>query len=100
MAQSVASRRGFGSAERDRRVGIALATLALMTSVGCGMNEILHGLDEREANQILVVLESHDIAAEKQIEEGRVITWKVAVSKSVSNEARRILVDAELPQPK
>ena len=77
--------------------GLAVAALLLGA---CGVDEVVHGLSEREANQILVVLESKDVSARKEVEEGRTVTWKVLVPSNAGHEARRILVDAELPQPK
>ena len=60
----------------------------------------MHDLSERDANEILVVLDTKGISARKEMAEGRVVTWKVIVPGSRASEARRILVDAELPKPK
>ncbi|MFH1810891.1 MAG: hypothetical protein ABIJ09_19275 [Pseudomonadota bacterium] len=80
---------------------VLVATLGLaMLASACGENEIVHGLDEREANAILVVLETKDIPARKDAEEGRVVTWKVTVPSKYAADARRTLVDYELPQPR
>lgn len=100
MAQSRWTVRSAARPAAGRRVALAALALGALGLTACGENEIVHGLQEREANQILVVLESKEIPAKKVIEEGRVITWKVLVPSSAAHEARRILVDAELPQPK
>jgi len=75
-----------------------IACAALLT--GCAEDALVHQLDEREANAILVVLESRGIPARKLMEEGRVVTWQVLVPARYSDEARKILVDFELPKPK
>ena len=54
-----------GRGARWTPAGLALAALLV---TGCGVDEIVHGLEEREANQILVVLESKDIQAQKEID--------------------------------
>ncbi len=83
------------------QTGRALSVVTLMlTLAACGENEIVHELDEREANAILVVLDSKDIDGRKEKEEGRVITWKIIVPAKYASEARRILVDFDLPKPK
>jgi type III secretion protein J len=83
------------------RRALVVATLALaLLATACGEAEIVHGLDEREANAILVVLDTEEIEARKEIEEGRVITWKVLVPAKHAADARRLLVDYELPQPR
>ena len=72
-----------------------------MSFVACeGELDIVHGLSELEANEILVVLESRSISARKQIEEGRVITWAIFVPGGQSAEALRTLVANKLPKPR
>ena len=81
-------------------VALGLVSMLSFALVACGENEILHGLDEREANGILVVLDSKEIDARKEKEEGRVVAWKVVVPSKYAAEARSILVDFELPKRK
>lgn len=82
-----------------------LAPLAMISALALlpacdGQLDIVHGLDELEANHILVVLESQGVPAAKQKEEGRIPTWAVLVPQSQSMEALRILVANRLPKPK
>jgi type III secretion protein J len=82
------------------RLVALLATLAVGT-LGCeGDLDIVHGLNEHEANEILVVLESRSIPAKKQIEEGRVVTWAIVVSGGQATDALRVLVANKLPKPR
>jgi type III secretion protein J len=79
---------------------VVVASLALTTSLSAcgGSKDIVHGLDEFEANEILVVLESKNISADKTKEEGRVVAYTVVVSEGDSREAMKILVDNHLPR--
>lgn len=76
-------------------LAVALATLV----TGCdGPKEIVHGLDEFEANEILVVLEAKQIGGDKVKEEGRVVAWTVVVPDSDARDAMRFLVANRLPR--
>ena len=93
----------FGTRRRQSRilnVKVLALGLVVLAASACGENEIVHQLDEREANTILVVLDSKDISARKEKEEGRVITYKIVVSSKYASAARRILVDFDLPKSK
>lgn len=80
---------------------LACAALLLLAHAGCeGELDIVHGLDEYEANHILVVLESQGFRASKLKEEGRIPTWAVLVSEGQSMEALRVLVANRLPKPR
>ena len=61
-------------------------------------NELVQGLDELEANEILVVLEAKGIAADKLKLDGRIITYAVTVPESEKRDALRILVANKLPK--
>ncbi len=76
-----------------------LTLLAVMFVSACeGRNELVQGLDEFEANEILVVLEARQIPAAKLKLEGRVITYAVTVPESDARTALRILVANKLPR--
>ncbi len=79
-----------------------VATLLLGTVLFAGcQTEIQHGLNEKEANEILVVLERRGIATTKEKEEGgREITWKIAVPKAHAANAAMLLKENELPRPR
>lgn len=82
-----------------RNLGMTALVVALALA-GCAWNPIVHDLTERDANEIMVVLDSKGIKSRKVVAEGRVVTWLVEVPESSATTARRILVDAELPKPK
>lgn len=72
---------------------------------GCGSDRaIAHGLDEKEANEIIVVLESRGIDAQKNPEESAggggtgEITWVVMVPSDQSTRALSILNQLGLPR--
>lgn len=77
----------------------ALAALAALLPA-CSV-EIQHQLTEKEANEILVVLERRGIATQKVKEEGgREPTWAIAVSKANAAAAAMLLRENELPRPR
>ncbi len=76
-----------------------LATL-LGLLAGCGGEEILHGLDEGQANQVVVALGEAGIRAAKQREDGTEGGWIVAVPGPQAPRAQRILAERELPRPR
>ncbi|MEW5848551.1 MAG: hypothetical protein AB2A00_07035 [Myxococcota bacterium] len=79
-------------------VATALVGLTLVT--GCAKEEIVHGLSEYEANEILVVLEANGLKPIKEKEEGgRTVTYKVVMPGAEASDARKILVDNKLPRP-
>ena len=76
-----------------------ISLFGLLAASGCGgSREIVHGMDELEANEVMVVLEAKGIAAEKVTEPGRTITYAVAVSDVDSKDAMRLLVANHLPR--
>lgn len=82
------------SAHHRRACGIVWVALALLA---CKV-DIQHGLDEVEANHILVTLERAGVPSVKDREEGRPPTWKVRVPSSEAARAWQILRDHELPR--
>jgi len=71
----------------------------MAVAAACGGNvSIVHGLDEAEANEILVTLDARQISGTKIKEEGRVVTWAVEVPNSSQREAMRLLVGNKLPK--
>lgn len=81
-----------------RLLWVLLAFLALLAS-GCGANQsLVSGLDELEANEILVVLKAKGIEGEKHKEEGRVVTFAIMVKGVDSDDALRLLVANKLPR--
>jgi type III secretion system YscJ/HrcJ family lipoprotein len=75
--------------------------LSLLFSISCtGDLDIVHGMTELEANEVLVVLDTQGIDAHKEKEEGRVVTWAVIVPDAFAESALRILVRNKLPKPR
>ena len=77
-----------------------LACLALLALTACGREEILHGLEESQANRVLVALDEGGMRAEKRREEGSEGTWRVEVAGSDASRAQRLLAERELPRPR
>jgi type III secretion protein J len=77
---------------------LALLSGAAVTTACTNMTTVVHGLDEFEANEILVVLEAKGIGGDKLIEEGRQVAYSVAVPGVDVQTAMRILVANRLPR--
>jgi type III secretion protein J len=80
-----------------RHLAPALLTLVL---AGCSSEEILHGLSEPEANEVLVALDEGGVSGEKRREEGDAAGWTVEVPRGDAARAQRLLADRELPRPR
>jgi type III secretion protein J len=78
----------------------AVPLLATMLLAGCGYEEILHGLAETQANEILVALDEGGITGEKRREDGDAAGWAVAVPRGDASRAQRLLSERELPRPR
>lgn len=78
---------------------VIVLSLVLAFTAACeGARELVQGLDEFEANEIMVVLEAKGISASKVKLEGRVITYAITVVESEARDAMRILVANKLPR--
>jgi type III secretion protein J len=76
-----------------------LGVLVLATAIaGCAGEEILHGLDERQANEVLVALDERGLTASKSREDGADERWRVEVARADASRAHRILSERELPR--
>lgn len=77
----------------------ALPALALVLA-GCAREELLHGLDERQANEVLVALDERGLAASKAREDGPGDgeRWRVDVDAGDATRAQRVLAERELPR--
>jgi type III secretion protein J len=74
-----------------------VAVAAAFAVAACSV-DIQHGLEEAEANEIVVVLGRAGIPASKGREEGRKGTWKVRVASSEATRAWQVLREHELPR--
>ncbi|HCF57292.1 MAG TPA: type III secretion protein [Myxococcales bacterium] len=78
------------------RAAVALLPVLLLSA--CQV-EIQHQLTEREANEILVLLERKGIPTVKNKEEGgRELTWMISVPKAHAANAAMLLKENELPR--
>lgn len=61
---------------------------------------IQHGLDERQANELMAVLRERGFEAEKVLEAGKKPTWSIEVRGEQAADAVRVLAELGLPRPK
>lgn len=71
---------------------------ALLWAAGCGHEEILHGLDENQANQVVVALSEAGLTAQTRRDEAAEGSWRVEVPASDAVAAQRLLADRGLPR--
>lgn len=76
----------------------ALLLLAFGSLAGCAREDLLHGLDERQANEVLVALDEGGVPGEKDREDGADGAWRISIPASSAEAARRILADRALPR--
>jgi type III secretion protein J len=82
-----------------RRASPALvAPIAALLLAGCAGEEILHGLDEPQANEVIVALDEVGVAGKKVREEGTDVGWTVSVAARDAARAQRVLADRSLPR--
>ncbi len=72
--------------------------LLLAGLASCADEEILHGLDERQANEVLVALDERGIASSKAREDGVEERWRVDVAHGDAAAAQRMLAERDLPR--
>lgn len=76
-----------------------IVILFALSFFACNEVGIVHDLNERDANEILVLLSQNDIEAKKEKEvRNQEIFWSVTVSPGDSDQARSILVANHLPK--
>jgi type III secretion protein J len=76
----------------------AAAILAVLGLAGCSGEEILHGLAEPQANEVVVALDESGIPASKEREDGADGGWMVSVGRGDAGRAQRILAERSLPR--
>jgi type III secretion protein J len=62
-------------------------------------SQIQHGLDERDANEIVSVLTARGFDARKDAEKGKKPTWAIEVDDERATDALRVLTELKLPRP-
>ncbi len=80
-----------------RRFQALILALALVLLLGCN-TDLLHQLEEVEANHIITQLQQHGISAEKKVEDAEANTWTVRVSGRSAARAQAILDEYKLPK--
>jgi type III secretion protein J len=75
---------------------LLLLTLPLLFAACRG--QIQHGLDERDANEIVTELVSRGFDAKKVPEKGKKPTWAIDVPDDKATDALRVLTDLKLPR--
>jgi type III secretion protein J len=78
----------------------SILLLALLALGGCGREEVVHGLEESQANEVVVALGERGVAAEKVRDEGPDGGFNVAVPSHAAGDAQRVLADRGLPRPR
>lgn len=82
-----------------RAVKLLLVVLPL-TVGACADEELLHGLDEGQANEILVALDEGGLSGRKLREDGADGRWIVAVPGRDAARGQRLLAERALPRPR
>lgn len=75
-----------------------LALVAVLLLAGC-TESIYHGLDEQEANEMIVALEQQGLEATKEPDPASENSWKLVVPKATRVEAWQVLENEGLPRP-
>ena len=76
----------------------AIITAAFVLLSACS-TQIQHGLEERDANEIVSALVSRGFDAKKVPEKAKKPTWAVEVEDANATDAMRILTELKLPRP-
>jgi type III secretion protein J len=70
--------------------------------VGLGLTacsaQLHHGLDERDANELVTVLVARGLEARKVPEKGKKPTWAIEIDLKHANEALGVLTELKLPR--
>lgn len=72
--------------------------LLCMLLAGCA-TQIQHGLEERDANEIVSALVARGFDAKKVAEKGKKPTWAIELDDAQATEAMRVLTELKLPRP-
>jgi type III secretion protein J len=72
-----------------------IAALLLLTACRA---QIQHGLDERDANEIVTELHARGFDAQKVPEKGKKPTWAIELDDGKATDALRVLTELKLPR--
>lgn len=70
----------------------------LTVALSACSSQIQHGLDEREANELVSVLTTRGFAARKVVEKGKKPSWAIEVDDDRATDALRLLAQLKLPR--
>ena len=76
----------------------ALPLLLAALLPGCGDDQLLHDLAERQASEVLVALDEEGVAATKVRQEGTEAAWTITVARGEAGRAHRVLAARQLPR--
>ncbi len=79
----------------SRRASLCFVVILGLT--GC-QAQIQHGLDERDANELISVLTARGFDAHKEAEKGKKPTWAISVEDERATDALRVLTELKLPR--
>lgn len=80
---------------------VTITLFLVLGLMGCSKEVLLQHLDQKDANDIIVMLSKNGITAEqKAIEKQQEVTWSLSVAKGDVDDARRLLVENNLPRQK
>lgn len=77
----------------------AVLSCSLLLALSACSARIQHGLDERDANEILTALSARGLDAKKVPEKGKRPTWAIELDERRAAEALRVLAELKLPRP-
>src|SRR3954468_6375102 len=80
---------------RSRRFVALMVALLL---AGC-RSQIQHGLEERDANEIVSALVSRGFDTRKIPEKGKKPTWAIELDDDHATDGLRVLTELKLPRP-
>jgi type III secretion protein J len=75
-----------------------LFSVVVMVLAGCRA-QIQHGLDERDANEVVSALVAHGFDAKKIGEKGKKPTFAIELDDDHATDALRVLTELKLPRP-
>lgn len=76
----------------------ALLLTCMLWLAGCA-TQIQHGLEERDANEIVSALVARGFDAKKVPEKGKKPTWAIELDDAQATDALRVLTELKLPRP-
>ncbi len=75
-----------------------LFSVVVMVLAGCRA-QIQHGLDERDANEVVSALVAHGFDAKKVAEKGKKPSYAIELDDEHATDALRVLTELKLPRP-